>query len=102
MSTHFAIHIEPTPEGGVVWWAETPAIAGLSVAADSLQELYPLALEAVEQHLGAEARLDVRFDLVTAPAETGGLNVMSAVGRPLVTDAPASHFEARRAILAPS
>lgn len=102
MSTQFLVHLEPADETGVVWWAETPSVAGLSVAANTLQDLYVLALEALETHLGPEARLDVRFDLVPDAMDNGSLRLKPAVDRPLQAGGAPIDFEARRAVLNPA
>lgn len=71
MSVTFLVHLEPSPETGAVWWAETTAIPGLSVAADTLAELEALAREAVALHR-PEAHNDVRFVLAPSPPPTAG------------------------------
>lgn len=72
MSTLILIHLEPAKGEGAVWWAESPSIPGLSVAADSLADLYALTIEALAQIPGPEVRGSVRFDLAPeAPSSAG-------------------------------
>ena len=70
MSVTFYIHLEPV-ERDVVWWAETDAVPGLSVAASTLRELRTLIDEAVRRHLGheAEASLELVADEAQAAAD---------------------------------
>jgi len=71
MSATFRVHVEPT-EGRLVWWAETAAVPGLSVAADSLPELRALISEAVSIHLPGkpEIVLQLAADEPEAGVET--------------------------------
>lgn len=57
MTAVFYVHVELTDHHDVVWWAETPAVTGLTVAAASLAELSPLIDDAVRRHLGKRAKI---------------------------------------------
>ncbi len=63
----FRIHMEPGETDLVVWWAETDAIPGLTVAAPTLRALRILINEAVRHHLGDAVRIDL--DLVVPELE---------------------------------
>jgi predicted RNase H-like HicB family nuclease len=56
----FNIHVE-LAQSEFVWWAETPEVRGLNLAAPSLRELRLLIDEAAAAHLPADA--DVRLQL---------------------------------------
>jgi predicted RNase H-like HicB family nuclease len=51
MTTTFNIHLDLGEETFVVWWAETPDVSGLTIAADTLPELKVLIDEAAAIHL---------------------------------------------------
>ena len=61
MRPKFQIHTEPV-SGHLAWWAESDAIPGLSLAADSLHELRSLIDEAVIEHLGEGTEFDLALD----------------------------------------
>ena len=50
----FLVHVEPADDGWLVWWAETAAVEGLSIAGDTLAHLTLLAREAAERALGPD------------------------------------------------
>lgn len=101
-NVEFLVHLEPAPESGQVWWAETAAVPGLSVAAESLQELFVLALEAVGRELGPAARFGVRFDLVPEAPATASLSSDPSAGDPLEVGPTSEGISARLAILSPA
>ena len=70
MDVNFTIYIEPT-EHDVVWWAESAAIPGLSVAAPTLRELRVLIEEAVRSSVGdAEIGLELATDLPSSDGDS--------------------------------
>jgi hypothetical protein len=54
----FYIHVEPA-ETEIVWWAETPDVAGLSLAAPTLRALRRLIDEASLRHLGPDTPVEL-------------------------------------------
>ncbi len=102
MIVTFVVHLEPAEETGVVWWAETSALPGLSVAADTLEELRALALEAVDLHIDPKARSNVRFELAAQPTLSAGDGLRPTVdGRPIGSN-DSTDVDARRAIMTPA
>lgn len=99
MSTQILVHLEQAPETGFVWWAEARSIPGLSVAADTLADLYALALEAVDRLLGSEARQDVRFDLAPDAPTTAGDELVANINGAIDAARGSSVLPARRAVL---
>ncbi len=84
----FYIHLEVV-DREAVWWAETPAVPGLSVAAATLKELRSLVAEAGAAHLPGDR---VEFQLVADEPPTA--NPAS-----VVTDEPISRgVEVRRLV----
>jgi hypothetical protein len=55
----FYIHVEAA-ETEIVWWAETPDVAGLSLAAPTLSALRRLIDEASLRHLGPDTSVTRR------------------------------------------
>jgi hypothetical protein len=55
MRVRLLVHLESTPEG-VVWWGESPDVAGFSVWSDRLNDLITRAAIALEDVLSADGR----------------------------------------------
>jgi len=85
----FDIYVDAVPESGIVWWAETSAVPGLTVAADSLVELRRLITEATAAHLGSDV-------IVTLTLVDGATDVPATeIGTP-VDDTAGTHSAAGR------
>lgn len=56
----FRIHLE-VADREAVWWAETPAVPGLSVAAPTLKELRILISEAVVANIGPDEPVELQL-----------------------------------------
>lgn len=61
MTVSFLVHVERVESGRLVWWAEAPLVAGLSVAGDTLAHLTLLAREAAELAIGPGAVIALRL-----------------------------------------
>lgn len=71
MSVRVHIYLEPA-EDSVVWWAESPDVAGFYAADDDLQGLLVNAEAALREQLGealAEAQGGVSWELVGQPPQ---------------------------------
>lgn len=65
----FRVYLEPATHD-VVWWADTDAVPGLTVVADTLRELRALIDEAAAAHLGTT---EVALDLIVEEDEPENL-----------------------------
>ena len=92
MKAEFQVHVEPT-ERGLGWWARTEAVDGLSVAASSLSELRALIDEAVAEHLGPEAEVELKLVVdEPEPAFAGHQAVLMEFASDLpISGAPPGH-----------
>lgn len=95
MTVHFDVHIEPSATE-LVWWADTPLVPGLTIAASGLAELRGLVQEAVDLHmapgtdyelclvvdeepLSVETRLDTVDDLPVPAVAANDVRVGAAI-----------------------
>jgi hypothetical protein len=62
----FYIHLEPA-DRDIVWWAETEAVPGLSIAAPTLRALRGMIEEAARDHL---RDVQIELELVANEPET--------------------------------
>ena len=77
MNVAMNIHME-LADDDIVWWAETEAVPGLSVAAPTLRELRALIDEAVARYVDHSVVLSLELvaDVAGADSESyGGLGV---------------------------
>ena len=87
----FNIHLEVV-DREAVWWADTPAAPGLSVAAPTLKELRALIAEAAASNLGPDDAVDLQ--LVTEEGPSSNPAGIAAKEQPPVSRGP----DARRLI----
>jgi hypothetical protein len=67
MDVRLTVHMELKDDGsGVLWWVETPDVAGLSAAGDGMQEAITRAELAAREILADQDVHDVRFTYALA------------------------------------
>lgn len=76
MNVEVLVRLEPVDDGKKIgWWATAPAVGNVAVAATTLRDLEPLAMEAVHQaavELGLPKPTEVTFTLVEEPQPSAG------------------------------
>jgi len=86
-SVQFVVHMD-VGDNDVVWWAESPDIPGLSVAADTLVDLRRLVSESASIHANPAAEVTFQLTGLATP-HSGTMPVEAGEDRP--TTLPASH-----------